>query len=72
MLTMRMGIDMWITCEYDQDGEITNPEWVAAPDDSYWWVDDASMLHRVMMKMNVTRFPRRIALVKHPEEVGNE
>lgn len=62
-------MSQWIKCEYDQDDEIVNPEWVAEPDDSYWWVDDASMLHRVQMKMHVTRFPKRIALVKHPEDL---
>lgn len=58
----------WITCEYDDEGEIINPEFVNAPEDSFWWVDSINMLHTVVIKTKVLGYPARIARVWRPEE----
>jgi hypothetical protein len=61
----------WINAEYDEEsGEIVNPEWTSAPDDSFWWIDDASMLHKVLIKTKINGYPSRIARVWHPDEVN--
>jgi hypothetical protein len=61
----------WITCTYDDDGEISNPEFVSAPDDSFWWCDSSNRLHTVLIKTGVWFKPQRIARVWHPDEVVN-
>jgi len=58
----------WITCEYDDDGEIINPEFVQAPHDSFWWVDSRNRCHHVFIKSAICFRPDRIALVAHPDE----
>lgn len=59
----------WIVCEYDDDGEIINPEWTIAPDDSFWWVDSRNRLHTVCRKDEIWFRPTKIARVAHPDEV---
>jgi hypothetical protein len=61
----------WITCTYDEYNEISNPEFVTASEDSYWWVDSVNRLHRVQLKAHVLGYPERIARVWHPDEVVN-
>lgn len=61
----------WIECQYDDDGEIINPEFVSAPDDSYWWVDSVNKCHCVLIKAAILGYPSRIARVWHPDEVNN-
>jgi hypothetical protein len=71
---MRMGIDMWIEPQYDIDGELTNPEFVDSPDDSWWWQDDG-YLHTVVRKIDINnrhRFPKRIARVWHPDDIATK
>jgi hypothetical protein len=58
----------WIECQYDDDGEICNPEFVNAPSDSFWWVDSRSKLHTVVMNCEIYFRPDRIARVVHPDE----
>jgi hypothetical protein len=61
----------WITVQYDDFGEIINPEYVAAKDDSWWWYDDRTH-HRVVQKTHINNrvcWPRRIARVMHPSGV---
>lgn len=57
----------WIACEYNDDGEIVNPEFVNAPSDSWWWVDSHNRLMTVMIKTAIYFRPTRIALVEVPE-----
>ena len=56
----------WIECQYDDDGEIINPEFVSAPDDSFWWVDNYNRLNTVMIKTAIWFKPKRIARVEEP------
>jgi hypothetical protein len=56
----------WQQVELDDDGEIINPEFVNAPDDSFWWVDSHNRLITVMMKGQVYFRPSRIARVEEP------
>lgn len=56
----------WIECQYDDDGEIINPEFVNAPDDSFWWVDNYNRLMVVMIKSAIYFRPSRIARVEEP------
>lgn len=58
----------WIECQYDDEGEITNPEFVNAPDDSMWWVDGMGACHKVKEKCHILGYPSRIARVQHPDE----
>jgi hypothetical protein len=58
----------WLICEYDDHGEITNPEFVQAPHDSFWWVDSRNKLHHVFIKSAICFRPDRIARVLHPDE----
>jgi hypothetical protein len=58
----------WIECQYDDDGEIINPEFTQAPDDSFWWVDSRGKLHTVVMKCEIWFRPYRIARVAHPDD----
>lgn len=58
----------WIVCEYDGDGEIINPEYVIAPDDSFWWTDKSNRLHTVLMKSSIWFRPDRIARAEHPDD----
>ena len=57
----------WIECQYDDDGEISNPEFVSAPDDSFWWIDSHNRLITVMIKTAIYFRPSRIARVEVPE-----
>jgi hypothetical protein len=59
----------WQQVELDDDGEISNPEFVNAPNDSFWWVDSHNRLHTVMMKSAIYFRPSRIAKVNPPESV---
>lgn len=59
----------WIKCEYDDDGEIINPEFVNAPDDSWWWCSSCNKLDAVVIKLDIWFRPDRIARVWHPDEV---
>ena len=57
----------WQQVELDDDGEISNPDFVNAPDDSFWWVDSYNRLMVVMMKSAIYFRPSRIARVQHPD-----
>jgi hypothetical protein len=61
-----MTTTKWIVCEYDDDGEISNPEFAQAPDDSFWWVDSHNRLITVMIKTAIYFRPSRIARVEEP------
>jgi len=56
----------WQQVELDDDGEISNPDYVNAPDDSFWWVDSYNRLMVVMMKSQIYFRPSRIARVEEP------
>jgi hypothetical protein len=56
----------WQQVELDDDGEISNPEFAQAPNDSYWWVDSYNRLMVVMMKSQIYFRPSRIARVEEP------
>jgi len=58
----------WQRVELDDDGEISNPDFVSAPDDSFWWVDSHNRLMTVMIKTAIYFRPSRIARVVHPDE----
>jgi len=58
----------WVVCEYDDEGEITNPDFVAAPDDSFWWIDSRNRLQTVLIKSAIWFRPDRIARVGHPDD----
>jgi hypothetical protein len=58
----------WIVCEYDDEGEISNPEYVNAPNDSFWWASRRGYCHYVFIKSAICFRPDRIALVAHPDE----
>jgi len=57
----------WQDVELDDDGEISNPDFVSAPSDSWWRVDSHNRLMTVMMKTAIYFRPTRIALVEVPE-----
>ena len=57
----------WQQVELDDDGEISNPDFVSAPDDSWWWVDSHNCLITVMIKTAIWFRPSRIARVEVPE-----
>jgi hypothetical protein len=63
----------WLDVKYDDDsGEIINPEYLAADNDSMWWVDSVYSLHTVKSKNQIDAnnfWPKRIARVLHPDEV---
>ena len=63
-----MTTTKWIVCEYDDEGEVINPEYVNAPDDSFWWIDKSNRLHVVLMKSSIWFRPDRIARVGHPDD----
>ena len=63
-----MTTTKWIVCEYDDEGEVTNPEYVNAPDDSFWWIDKRNRLHTVLIKSSIWFRPDRIARVGHPDD----
>jgi hypothetical protein len=63
-----MTTTKWIVCEYDDEGEISNPEFVTAPNDSFWWIDKRNRLHTVLMKSSIWFRPDRIARVEHPDD----
>jgi hypothetical protein len=56
----------WTACEYDDDGEISNHDFVNAPDDSFWWIDSHNRLITVMIKSAIYFRPSRIARVEEP------
>ena len=56
----------WIEVELDDDGEISNPEFVNAPNDSWWWVDSRNRLMTVMLKTAIYFRPTRIARIQEP------
>ena len=56
----------WQQVELDDDGEISNPDFVNAPDDSFWWVDSHNRLLVVMMKAHIYFRPSRISRVGEP------
>jgi hypothetical protein len=56
----------WQKVKLDDEGEIINPEFAQAPDDSYWWVDSHNRLITVMMKSQIYFRPSRIARVGEP------
>jgi len=56
----------WQKVKLDDEGEIINPEFAQAPDDSYWWVDSHNRLITVMMKSQIYFRPSRIARVEEP------
>jgi hypothetical protein len=56
----------WQQVELDDDGEISNPDFVSAPDDSFWWVDSHNRLITVMIKTAIWFKPKRIARVGEP------
>ena len=58
--------NQWISVELDDDGEIVNPEFLHAPDDSFWWVDSHNRLITVMIKTAIWFKPKRIARVGEP------
>jgi hypothetical protein len=58
----------WIECQYDNDGEIINPEYANAPNDSFWWVSRRGYCHHVFIKSAICFRPDRIARVLHPDE----
>jgi len=58
----------WIDCQYDDDGEMVNPEYASAPHDSFWWVDSKNRLQTVVMKSAIWWKPVRVARVLHPDE----
>jgi hypothetical protein len=58
----------WIECQYDDDGEIVNPEFVSAPDDTWMWIDRKGYCHAVMCKCEMWFRPVRFAIVVHPDE----
>jgi hypothetical protein len=58
----------WIECQYDDDGEIINPEFTQAPDDSFWWIDSRNRCHTILMKSGIWFSPGRIARVAHPDD----
>jgi hypothetical protein len=55
-------------CQYNDDGEMTNPEFVNAPDDSMWWVDGVGACHVVKEKCHILGYPSRVARVLHPDD----
>ena len=57
----------WQQVELDDDGEISNPDFVSAPSDSWWWVDSHNRLITVMIKTAIYFRPSRIAMVEVPE-----
>lgn len=59
----------WIDCTYDEYNEISNPEFVNAPDNSFWWVNRAGSLDAIEIKSKIWGYPSRIARVWHPDEV---
>lgn len=61
----------WIKCEYDDDGEIINPEFAIAPDDSWWWCASKNKCDVVMIKSGIWFRPDRIARAWHPDGVNN-
>lgn len=63
-----MTTTKWFFCEYNDDGEMTNQEFVDAPDDSMWWVDGMGACHKVKEKCHILGYPSRIARVLHPDE----
>jgi len=65
-----MPISKWILCQYTDEGEMTNQEFVDAPDDSYWWVDGVGACHTVMMKCHIYGYPDQLSRVWHPNEQG--
>jgi len=62
----------WLDVKYDDSGEIINPEYLSADNDSMWWVDSVSLLHTVKSKNQIDAnnyWPKRIARCLHPDEV---
>jgi hypothetical protein len=57
----------WQQVQLDDDGEIANPDFVNAPNDSWWWVDSHNRLITVMIKTAIWFRPSRIAMVEVPE-----
>ena len=56
----------WQQVDLDDDGEISNPDFVNAPDDSFWWVDSHNRLITVMIKSQIYFRPSRIARAEEP------
>jgi hypothetical protein len=63
-----MTTTKWMFCEYDDEGEILNLEYVSAPYDSFWWVSRRGYCHHVFIKSAICFRPDRIARVLHPDE----